>query len=67
MSITLIVNLVARSESIDEIAKVMEQVKVYLPKIDGCESVRICRGLDDAAEFTRHLAKDPVSTDYTDF
>lgn len=95
MSITLIVTLVAKPESIDEIAKVMEEVKVYLPKVDGCESVRICRGLDDVAEFslieawtssadhehyqrgvaeaggwghfTRHLAKDPVSTYYEDF
>ena len=52
MSITLIVMLVARPDSIAEIAKVLEEVKVYLPKVDGCESVRICRGLDDPALFT---------------
>ena len=95
MSITLIVTLVARPESIAEISKVLAEVKVYLPKVDGCESVRICRGLDDVAEFclieswtsrahheryqrgvaeaggwghfTRHLAKEPVSTYYGDF
>jgi quinol monooxygenase YgiN len=52
MSITLLVTLVARPESVDEIAKTLEEVKVYLPKVDGCESVRICRGLDDRALFT---------------
>ena len=52
MSITLIVTLVARPDSIAEIAKTLEEVKVYLPKVDGCESVRICRGLDDPALFT---------------
>lgn len=52
MSVTLIVTLVARADSVAEIAKVLEEVKVYLPKVDGCESVRICRGLDDPAHFT---------------
>ena len=52
MSITLIVTLVARPDSVAEIAKVLEEVKDYLPKLDGCESVRICRGLDDPALFT---------------
>ena len=52
MSITLLVTLVARPESIAEIARTLEEVKSYLPKVDGCESVRICRGLDDPALFT---------------
>lgn len=52
MSITLLVTLVARPESIAEIERTLEDVKDYLPKVDGCESVRICRGLDDPALFT---------------
>jgi len=52
MPITLIVTLVAKPDSIDEIARVMEDVKSYLPTKDGCESVRICRGLDDPALFS---------------
>ncbi len=52
MSITLLVTLVARPESIPEIARTLEEVKSYLPKVDGCESVRIVRGLDDPAVFT---------------
>ncbi len=52
MSITLLVTLVARPGSIAEIARTLEEVKSYLPKVDGCESVRIVRGLDDPALFT---------------
>jgi quinol monooxygenase YgiN len=52
MSITLLVTLVAKPESVEEIARVLEDVKSYLPRVDGCESVRICRGLDDPAVFT---------------
>lgn len=52
MSITLLVTLVAKPESIAEIESTLLQVKDYLPKVDGCESVRICRGLDDPALFT---------------
>lgn len=52
MSITLLVNLVVKPESIPEIARTLEEVKSYLPKVDGCESVRICRGLDDPTTFT---------------
>ena len=44
--------LVARPESIPEIARTLEEVKSYLPKVDGCESVRICRALDDPVMFT---------------
>jgi quinol monooxygenase YgiN len=50
--ITLIVTLVAKPESISEIAGVLEEVKSYLPKVEGCESVRICRAIDDPAAFT---------------
>lgn len=52
MSITLLVTLVAKPESIAEIERVLEEVKSYLPKVDGCESVRICRALDDPTTFT---------------
>jgi quinol monooxygenase YgiN len=52
MSITLLVTLVVKPESIPEIARTLEEVKSYLPKVDGCESVRICRGLDDPTTFT---------------
>lgn len=52
MSITLLVTLVVKPESLPEIARTLEEVKSYLPKVDGCESVRICRGLDDPTTFT---------------
>lgn len=52
MSITLVVTLVARKESVEEIARVMTEVRSYLPEVEGCESVRILRGLDDPAAFT---------------
>jgi quinol monooxygenase YgiN len=52
MSITLLVTLVAKPASIGEIAQVMTEVKDYLPKIDGCESVRIVRDLDEPARFS---------------
>ena len=52
MPVTLLVTLVAKPESISEITGVLEEVKSYLPKVDGCESVRICRAIDDPATFT---------------
>ena len=52
MPITLLVTLTAKPESIQEIAGVLENVKDYLPKVEGCQSVRICRAIDDPATFT---------------
>lgn len=52
MPITLLVTLVAKPSSMDEIARVMTEVKDYLPKVAGCESVRIVRDLDEPARFT---------------
>lgn len=52
MSVTLLVTLVSKPESIPEITRTLEEVKSYLPKVDGCESVRICRAIDDPATFT---------------
>lgn len=52
MSVTLVVQLVVKPESIGEIARTLEEVKSYLPKVDGCETVRIYRGLDDRRVFT---------------
>lgn len=52
MSITLIVTLEAKPDAIAEIARTLEEVKSYLPKVDGCESVRIIRAIDDPATFT---------------
>ncbi len=52
MSITLLVTLVARPESLAEIERTLEEVKSYLPEVEGCESLRICRALDDPTTFT---------------
>ncbi len=52
MPITLLVTLTAKPESVSEITRTLEDVKSYLPKVEGCESVRICRSLDDPATFT---------------
>ena len=52
MDIHVIIRFQARPERLDDFAQLLDQVKLNLPKVDGCRAARVFRHEDQPGGFT---------------
>ncbi len=52
MSLKFIITFHAKPDSKEAFLEIMQQVKIELPVVEGCEGVQVMQGVDDPCIFT---------------
>lgn len=52
MSVNLVISFKVKEEKLESFRNVMQDVKINLPKVDGCRDVKILNHLEDPLAFT---------------
>lgn len=52
MSVNLVISFNVKEEKLQSFKDIMNDVKINLPKLDGCQAVRILNHLEDPLAFT---------------